>query len=93
MNLPGALALVILLSGSGLQSTPGVLPASPLAKDIDRLAAAVEPELLEWRRYLHQHPELSNREVETAKYVAERLRGFGLEPQTGVARHGVVALL
>jgi amidohydrolase len=93
MSPPGALALVILLTGTGLQSTPGVLSASPLAKEIDRLAAAVEPELLEWRRYLHEHPELSNREVETAKYITERLRGFGLEPQTGVARHGVVALL
>jgi amidohydrolase len=49
--------------------------------------------MLGWRRYLHEHPELSNREVNTAKYVAERLRSFGLEPQTGVARTGVVAVL
>ena len=58
-----------------------------------RLAAAVEPELLQWRRHLHQNPELGNREVETAKYIAERLKSFGLEPQTGVAKTGVVALL
>ena len=64
-----------------------------LAPEIDRLAAAVEPELLQWRRHLHQNPELGNREVETAKYIVERLRSFGLEPQTGVARTGVVALL
>ena len=67
--------------------------ASPLAAEIDKLAAAVEPELLEWRRYLHQRPELSNRELETAKYVADRLKSFGLEPKTGVARTGVVAIL
>ena len=67
--------------------------ASPLAAELDKLAAAVEPELLEWRRYLHQHPELSNRETETAKYVTERLKSFGLEPKTGVARTGVVAIL
>jgi amidohydrolase len=67
--------------------------ASPLAVDVDRLAAAVEPELLQWRRHLHQNPELGNREVETAKYIAERLRSFGLEPQAGVAKTGVVALL
>ena len=67
--------------------------ASPLAADIDRLAAAVEPELLAWRRHLHQHPELGNRETETSKYIVERLRGFGLEPQTGVARTGVIALI
>ena len=48
---------------------------------------------MQWRRHLHQNPELSNRETETARYVADRLRSFGLEPQTGIARTGVVALL
>ena len=69
------------------------LVASPLATEIDKLTTAVEPELIQWRRHLHQNPELSNREVETAKYIVERLRSFGLEPQTGVARNGVIALL
>jgi amidohydrolase len=68
-------------------------PAAGLSADADRLIAAVEPELLEWRRHLHQHPELSNRETETATYIAERLRSFGLEPKTGIARTGVVAVL
>ncbi len=67
--------------------------ASPLASEIDTLAKTVEADLLAWRRHLHQHPELSNREFETAKYVAERLRSFGLEPRTGIAKTGVVALL
>ena len=49
--------------------------------------------MLEWRRHLHSHPELSNREEATAGYVAEKLRSFGLEPLTGIARHGVVATL
>jgi amidohydrolase len=66
---------------------------SPLTADIDRLAAAMEPELLQWRRHLHQNPELSNRETETAKYIAERLKSFGLVPQVGIARTGVVAVL
>jgi amidohydrolase len=68
-------------------------PPSPLGPEIDRLAAAVQPEMLAWRRHLHQHPELSNREVETAKYVAERLTSFGLQPKTGIAKTGVVAVL
>lgn len=68
-------------------------PATALSAEIDKLIGEAQPQLLEWRRHLHQHPELSNREVETAKYVAERLRSFGLEPQTGIARHGVVAVL
>jgi amidohydrolase len=49
--------------------------------------------MLAWRRHLHEHPELSNREAETATFIAEQLRSFGLEPKTGVARHGVVAVL
>lgn len=89
-----AVCLVLIV---GAASTRGPIAAqqttSPLSAEIDRLVAASEPQLLEWRRHLHQHPELSNREVETAKYVAEQLRSFGLEPQTGIARHGVVALL
>src|SRR5687767_4061762 len=67
--------------------------SASLSTEIDRLAAATEPELIAWRRHLHQNPELSNREFETAKYVAERLRSFGLEPKTGIAKTGVVAVL
>ena len=76
-----------------LLPAPNVTASQSLSTEIDKLTAAVEPELIQWRRHLHQNPELSNREIETAKYVVERLRGFGLEPQTGVARNGVVALL
>ena len=85
--LIGILSLTI-----ALVSQVSAAPQS-LSADIDKLTAAVEPELIQWRRYLHQNPELSNRETETAKYVAERLRSFGLEPQTGIAKNGVVALL
>jgi amidohydrolase len=76
-----------------LAAVPSAQSPQPLTAQADKLIAAVQPELIEWRRHLHQHPELSNREVETAKYVAERLRSFGLEPQTGIARTGVVAVL
>ena len=85
--LTGLLSLTVVLLAQ--------VAAAPqsLSADIDKLTAAVEPELIQWRRYLHQNPELSNRETETAKYVTERLRSFGLEPQTGIAKTGVVALL
>jgi amidohydrolase len=76
-----------------LLSSPPLFAQSALHSEIDKRAVALEQEMLAWRRHLHQHPELSNREVETAKYVAERLRSFGLEPQTGIARNGVVATL
>jgi amidohydrolase len=80
---------------ASLQSQPPTLPASasPLGAEIDRLAKAAESDLLAWRRHLHQYPELSNRETQTAKFIAERLSSFGLEPKTGVARTGVVAVL
>ena len=62
-------------------------------QQIDALAAEVEPKVIAWRRDIHQHPELGNREVRTAKLVADHLRALGLEVQTGVAHTGVVALL
>jgi amidohydrolase len=64
----------------------------PLAR-IDQEAARVTPAVTEIRHRLHQFPELSNREEKTAALVAEYLRKLGLEVQTGVAHHGVVALL
>ncbi len=67
--------------------------AQSLSAEIDKGTAAVKGDLIAWRRHLHQHPELSNRETETAKYVVEQLRSFGLEPQGGIARTGVIALL
>jgi amidohydrolase len=90
MHMSALIAFMLLAMAAGQAPKPAT---SPLAPEIDRLAAAVEPELLEWRRHLHAHPELSNREVDTAKYIAERLRGFGLEPRSGVAKTGVVALI
>ncbi len=48
---------------------------------------------IEWRRDIHQHPELSNREVRTAKLVAEHLKKLGLEVRTGIAHTGVVGFL
>ena len=40
---------------------------------LDRAAAALEDRLIQWRRHIHQHPELSNREERTAAFVARVL--------------------
>jgi amidohydrolase len=57
-------------------------------------AAAVEQDIIAWRRDIHQHPELGNRETRTAKLVAEHLRSLGFdEVHTGVAHTGVVGVL
>ena len=70
------------------------LAPNSLARAIDRAAAAIEPQLIAWRRDLHQHPELGNREFRTAGVVSAHLRALGLdEVKTGVAHTGVVALL
>jgi amidohydrolase len=60
---------------------------------LDELTRAVEPRVIEWRRDIHQHPELSNREVRTAKLVADHLRKLGLEVRTGIAHTGVTGFL
>jgi amidohydrolase len=54
---------------------------------------ALKQKLIEVRRDLHQHPELSNREFRTSEKVAQFLKSLGLPVQTGVAKTGVVALL
>lgn len=56
-------------------------------------AAALQPQVVQWRRHFHAQPELGNREFKTAAYVAERLGELGLSVETGVAHTGVVALL
>ena len=66
---------------------------------IDTIKAAADdvfPEVVELRRTLHRHPELSGEEHETARRVAERLRALDLRVQTGVPSSlgtGVVATL
>ncbi|UGU15373.1 amidohydrolase [Sinomicrobium kalidii] len=62
---------------------------SKLQKDIEN----IEPKIIEWRRHFHQNPELSNREFNTAKKIAEHLKGLGMEVQTEVAKTGVVGIL
>ena len=70
------------------------LPAyADLHDAIDDGAAKVEPKVVEWRRDIHQHPELSNREQRTAALVAKHLKSLGITTKTGVAHTGVVGVL
>ena len=64
-----------------------------LTSEIDRLVAQVNPQVVAWRRDIHEHPELGNREFRTSALVAEHLRGLGMEVRTGVAHTGVVGVL
>lgn len=83
------LASIVTLSlmGVGLSSADAAQP------DAAKLAASVEQKVIDWRRDLHQHPELSNREFRTSKIIEKHLKSLGLEVQTGIAHTGVVAIL
>ena len=66
---------------------------SSLTSEIDRREKQTASKVLAWRRDIHQHPELGNRETRTAKIVADHLRSLGIEVRTGVAHTGVVGVL
>lgn len=88
----------IIISTLLLVSLSGTLPlANTMASRDEQIAKAAESlraKLIETRRYLHQHPELSNREEKTSQYIAEKLRSFGFdEVKTQVGKYGVVGLL
>lgn len=66
---------------------------SDLTATADQKATKVESQVIDWRRHFHQNPELSNREFETAKKIAEILNDLGLKVDTGIAKTGVIGVL
>ncbi len=81
------LILAALLAAAGA-------PAQESRHGLDEAFQAIEPKVIEWRRDIHQHPELSNREFRTAAKVAEHLRSLDLdEVETEIAHTGVVGTL
>jgi amidohydrolase len=68
--------------------------AQDLPKNYNALLKDVEPQLIQWRRHFHENPELSNREYNTGKYIAEFLKTLpNVEVRYPVAKTGVVAVL
>jgi amidohydrolase len=65
----------------------------PTVKQIKEKADSVFKTVLEARRYIHQHPELSFNEVETSKYICSLLEKYGIEYKTGFVKTGIVALI
>jgi amidohydrolase len=84
------LLLVVTIGSSSLRAQ---IPAAVLADGTEARIAAVESKVIAWRRDIHQHPELGNREFRTAGLVADHLRALGLDVRTGIAHTGVVGLL
>jgi amidohydrolase len=60
---------------------------------IINLSEKIEDKVIQWRRHIHENPELSNREFKTAKYIENHLRSLGISVQTEVAITGVVGIL
>ena len=87
------LASLTIGAGSAQAQAAATVPADSLAADVAAATEAISPRLIEWRRHLHQNPELGFAEVNTAAYIAERLTAMGLEVRTGVGKTGVVAIL
>jgi amidohydrolase len=84
-GLPAAL-----MAGAILWTAP-VVAQSPA--DLEEAIERHTPQITELRHAIHQHPELGNREFETAALVAEHLRALGLEVRTEIAHTGVVGVL
>jgi amidohydrolase len=69
---------------------------NPASVDLSRVRLSIrslQPQLVEWRRRLHQQPELGFQEKLTAELISQKLQEWGIEHQTGVAQTGIVATI
>ncbi|WGQ08132.1 amidohydrolase [Pedobacter gandavensis] len=64
-----------------------------LRPEVSKKALSITQKVIDWRRDLHEHPELGNQENRTAALVAKHLKSLGIEVQTGVAKTGVIGIL
>ncbi len=64
-----------------------------LKERVKKMAIEYSSEIVEIRRHLHAHPELSNQEFKTSKYITEILTELGIPFQSGVFKTGIVALI
>ena len=85
-----AIIAVMLFTSRGDLNAQTQPASNPLAADVDRLSAEINPQVVAWRRDFHKNPELGNREVRTSKVIADELRKLGYEVRTNVATTGVI---
>jgi hippurate hydrolase len=62
-------------------------------QDIMKAIEANRAQMAEWFEHLHRNPELSMHEDKTAKYLADLVKQWGYDVETGIGKHGVVASL
>ena len=88
-----AVLVAVVLAGTGGADRAPAQEVDPRIGRMDEALAEAQADLIEIRRDIHRHPEVSGQEERTAALVAARLRALGLEVETGVGGHGVVGLL
>jgi len=92
--LPVSFAVLSFCAAAQTASAPPPPPAAQaLYPLIAQSSKAIEQKVIDWRRDIHQHPELGNQEKRTAALVAAHLKKLGFEVREGVAVTGVVATL
>lgn len=72
---------------------PSITPTSVNLSQLRPAIYELQPQLVEWRRRLHQQPELAFKEKLTAEFVSQKLREWGIEHETGIATTGIVATI
>lgn len=92
MSFLGLSLVLIGLSAFSFKTDP-TDPKAKLKEQVLEMAKTVEPKVIEWRHWVHENAELSNREFKTAEYVAKHLESLGIEVETGVAHTGVIGTL
>jgi len=96
-NLAFLLCLIIIkqadCNAQSLNRSKENTPSELLWNKIEKLSLNVENKVIAWRRDIHQHPELGNREFRTSKLIADHLKKLGMEVETGVAHTGAVGIL
>ncbi|WP_316842697.1 amidohydrolase [Pedobacter gandavensis] len=76
-----------------LCSATAVAQKQNLRPEVSKKALSIAQKVVDWRRDLHEHPEMGNQETRTAALVAKHLKSLGIEVQTGIAKTGVVGIL
>jgi amidohydrolase len=87
------IALAAATAMAGVGAGPLHAQNTVLEAKVAAAAKSLQPKVVTWRRDIHEHPELSNREVRTGKLVAAHLKALGMEVRTGIAHTGVIGIL
>jgi len=82
-----------MLAASAALVLATVATSASAAESTRQIAESLTPEMTTWRRDLHEHPELSNREFRTSKFIAAELKKLGYDVRTGIAHTGVTGVI